>query len=147
MLTTLSTTMVDSREGEEMADQLAVRVEALETKVDVLSTSMHQRFEAVDVRFDAVDVRFDAVDVRFDAVDARFDRIDARFQRIDARMDAASDAVDAAFLEQRQYTELVYERLDAKISTGFARTDAHLARLERKIERLIDSMPPTTRQG
>jgi len=140
MLTTLSTTMVDSREGEEMADQCAVRVEALETKADVLSTSMHQRFEAVDVRFDAVDVRFDAVD-------ARFDRIDARFQRIDARMDAASDAVDAAFLEQRQYTELVYERLDAKISTGFARTDAHLARLERKIERLIDSMPPTTRQG
>ena len=58
VLSVRETTMVDSRTGEAMADDLTVRVQALETKVealettvDVLSTSMHQRFDDVDAHF------------------------------------------------------------------------------------------------
>jgi len=39
--------------------------------------------------------------------------------------------VDAAFVEQRQYTESAYERLDTKMDAGFAR-------LERKLDQFID---------
>jgi hypothetical protein len=121
--------MVDSRKGGAMADDLTVRVQALEERVEALSISMHQRFDGVDAEF--------------------------------RRVHAAFDAVDAAFLEQRQYTEFAYERLDTKmdagfarldekialldekVDAGFARTDGHLGRLERKLDPVLDGMKPS----
>ena len=90
-----------------MADDLTVRVLALETKMEEISTSLNQRF---------------------------------------------SD-VDAAFLEQRQFTEFVYERLDEKITrldekvdAGFARLarkmEAGFTRLERRLDQMLDLVTP-----
>ena len=105
------------------AGDLPDRVEGIEHKVDALSAS---------------------VDARFDQVDRRFDQVDRRF-----------DDLDAALLEQRAYTEFAYEKLDAKMDAGFSRLDqkmeagfAHadgrFARLERKIDQIIDLQRPKT---
>lgn len=59
------------------------------------------------------------------------------------------DHLDAAILEQRAYTEFAYEKLDAKMDAGFSRLDQKMdagfaevggrfARLERKIDQIID---------
>ena len=59
--------------------------------------------------------------------------------------DRRFDAVDATLLEQRQFTEFGYARLDAKMDAGFARLDgkmdggfARSERVERKLDQFID---------
>ena len=106
-------------------DDVARRVEVVEQKVDRLSVTMDQRFDQVDERFRQVDERFRQVDERFRQVDERFRQVDKRF-----------DQVDAALQEQRRYTEFSYGRLDAKMDAGFAR-------LERKVDQLIDTQSKT----
>jgi hypothetical protein len=148
-------------------DAVDVRFDAVDVRFDAVDV----RFDAVDVRFDAVDVRFDAVDARFDAMDARFDAMDARFEAVDARfeaVDARFEAVDARFdgvdtrleelteqlatglAEQRAYTDHAFGRLrqdlqeqSARTAAGFDRTDGHLARIERKLDRFIDTQSKT----
>jgi hypothetical protein len=111
-------TMVDSRKGETMAetqDDPTGRLEVVVQKLDRLSASVDERFKQVDERFNQVDERFDQIDRRF-------------------------DGIEAALLEQREYTEFAYGRLDAKfdgLSTGFAR-------LERKMDQIIDLHLPKT---
>ena len=109
--------MVDSRE-----DKAMVRVNQLEKKVDELAVSIDRRFDAVDRRFDAVDQRFDAVDQRF-------------------------KDVEAAFVEQRQYTEFAFsrleEKLEGKMDAGFAGVDSRLSRIERKLDQFIDAQSHT----
>jgi hypothetical protein len=109
-------------------EQLPKRLDTLERKLDALSAS--------------VDRRFDEVDKRFDDVYRRFDEIDKRF-----------DEVSEHFVEQRQYTEFAFARLEARMNEGFVRlgsqVDANtegLARLERKLDQFIDSQlrPETT---
>jgi hypothetical protein len=63
-------------------------------------------------------------------VDQRFDEVDRRFEEVDRRF----DRVDAAILEQRQYTEFAYSRLEAKMDAGFGR----VGRIERKLDHFID---------
>ena len=87
-------------------DDLREHVQAVEVKLDQLSASVHQLSASVDQRFDQVDRRSDRVDERF-------------------------NSVDAALLEQRQYTELAYSRLAAKMGAGFGR-------VERKLDQFID---------
>jgi len=67
--------------------------------------------------------------------------VDQRFALVEQRF----DAVDAAFLEQRQYTEFCYSRLEAKMDAGFAKTDAGFGRLERKLDQFIDVQLQTNR--
>ena len=63
------------------------------------------------------------------------DSVDRRFEH-----------VDAAFVEQRQYTEFAYQRLDAKDGCGgfsrleghVGRLEGHIGRVERKVDQLID---------
>lgn len=103
------------------------------------SGSLPERVQGVEQKVDA----FSA------SVDAKFDQVDRRF-----------DQVDAALLEQREYTEFTYEkldskmdegfsrldrkmdagfsRLDQKVDAGFAQADGRFARLERKIDQIID---------
>jgi hypothetical protein len=112
-------TMVDFRKDSAMADRidnLTTRVETVETKLDQFSASVDRRFEAVDRRFEAVDRRFEAIDRRFEAIDRRFDQ------------------VDAALVEQRQYTEFAYARLEAKMDAGFG----EVGRIARKLDQFID---------
>jgi len=117
--------MVDSRKDSAMADtinNLAQRVERVETKLDQLSASVDRRFEEVDRRF---------------------------------------DQVDAAIIEQRQYTEFAYSRLEAKMNAGFSRLEAKIdaesgrleakmdagfgrvVRIERKLDQFIDAQLQT----
>jgi hypothetical protein len=85
-----------------------------------------------------------SVDARFAGVDARFDQVDAQFEQI-----------YAAITEQRAYTEFAYERLDAKMDSGFSRLDqkmdagfaqvgGQLARLDRKSDQIMDLIVPRT---
>src|SRR3990167_4140653 len=104
--------MVDSRKDSTMADRiddLTERVQTVEVKLDRLSAS---------------------VDQRFDQVDRRFNQMDARFAKVDERL----NGVDAALIEQRQYTEFAFSRLEAKMDAGFDR----FGRVERKLDQFID---------
>jgi hypothetical protein len=109
---------------------MAIPPEALPERVDVLEQKLDALSASVDVRFDAVDARFDAVDARFDAVDARFDE------------------VTRAIVEQREYTDFVYQRHDAKIERyaaemreQFSDVRGHIGRVERKLDQLLDRIP------
>lgn len=102
-------------------DALPERVELIERKLDALSVSVDRRFEEVDKRFEQVDRRFDEVDKRFDEVSEHF-------------------------VEQRQYTEFAFERLERRMVDGFDRLErmravdsGRLERLERKLDQFIDS--------
>src|SRR5436190_6434496 len=78
--------------GKAMSSDLDKSGEGTETvgqKLDTLSASVDERFEAVDTRFDTLSA----------SVDERF------------------DAVDAALIEQRQYTEFAYDRLDRRFDS------------------------------
>jgi len=86
-------------------------------------TTIQELSVSVDRRFDAVDRRFDDVDRRFEAVDRRFDEVDHRFE-----------AVDAAIVEQRQYTEFAFVKLQEELVV----VKSGLGRVERKLDRLID---------
>ena len=107
-------------------------------------------------RIDDPGQRVDALETRLDhlsaSVDRRFDTVDRRF-----------DAVDAGFLEQRQYTEFAFEKLERTVNARFDQVDARFAgvdtrlagvevevrvvssglgRVERKLDQLIDRMFP-----
>jgi predicted nucleic acid-binding Zn-ribbon protein len=88
------------------------------------------------------------------------ERVQAIEQKLDAlasSVDRRFDQVDAAMVEQRAYSQFAYETLDSRMSTGFAtldrktevgfaRVDGRIARLERKIDQIIDlqiAKPPT----
>jgi chromosome segregation ATPase len=155
--------MVDSRKSEAMAEtqnDSAGRLEVVEQKLDRLSASVDERFSQVDERFNQVDERFNQVDERFNQVDKQFNQVDERFKQVDKRfkqvdkrfnqvdkrfdgIDKRFDGIEAALVEQREYTEFAYGRLDAKIdglSTGFVR-------LERKMDQVIDLHLPKTPPG
>ena len=87
------------------------------------------------------------MDDGFKAIDARFNAVDAQFE-----------AVTEALVEQRQYTELAYSRLDMKMDAGFSRLEARIdsktsrlegkvdvgfSRLERKLDQFIDTQSQT----
>jgi 3-methyladenine DNA glycosylase/8-oxoguanine DNA glycosylase len=95
----------------------------------------------VDDVTNRVQVIEEKVDRLSASVDARFDQVDARFDQVDARF----DQVDAAILEQRQYTEFAYSRLEVKIDGLETKMNAgfgHLGRIERKLDHFIDAQPP-----
>jgi chromosome segregation ATPase len=129
----------------------AKRFDTLEEKLDQLSESVDARFGQMDKRFEQVDGRFEQVDARFRQVDARFVQVDARFGQVDERLAAIDKQFEAIhkefrevqghFVEQREYTEFAYERLDRRLTQGFSR-------LERRLDQVIDaqSRPGTATQ-
>ncbi len=84
------------------------------------------------------------------------ERVQVVEQKLDvliASVRSGSDGVDEAFADQRLHTELAFDslevkvdsgftRLDSKIEAGFAHVDARFARLERKIDQVIDRHLP-----
>jgi chromosome segregation ATPase len=100
----------------------------------VADETLVEHVQSIDAKLDRLSA---SVDERFEQVNRRFEQVDRRF-----------DEVDAALVEQRQYTEFAYERLDARIAVladGYARLDQKVdtlavafARQERKLDRLID---------
>lgn len=104
-------------------DRLTDRVQVVEGKVDHLT----ERVDVVEVKLDQLTERVQVLDVK---VDEGFRATDARF-----------GSLDAAFIEQREYTEFSHARLEAKMDAGFSRVDAGFTRLERKMDQLIDRRP------
>ena len=101
---------------------------------------------------------------RIDELTGRVEAVEQKVDRWSVSVDQRFEQVDAALVEQRLYTEFVYERLDSKMDAGFARLDAkmdagfasvdarfasvdgrfdslegHFNRLERKLDQFIDT--------
>jgi tetrahydromethanopterin S-methyltransferase subunit G len=109
---------------ENSLDALPERVEAVERKLDALSVSVDRRFNAVDKRFDAVDKRFDTFEAS-----------------VNQRFEAFEKSVSEQFVEQRQYTEFAFGKLDARLIRVEGVVTGHtgrLDRIERKLDQLID---------
>lgn len=111
-------------------DALPERVERVEQKLDALSVSVDRRFDEVDQRFDEVDKRFEEVHQRFESVDSSF------------------DDVSRHFVEQREYVEFAFGRLERRMVAGLSRLEqlwavdsSRLARVERKLDQFIDRAP------
>jgi hypothetical protein len=68
----------------------------------------------------------------------RVQRVEQKLDALRASMDAGFEHVDAALLEQREYTEFAYEKLDSKMDAGFSRLDqkmdAGFSRLDQKMD-------------
>ena len=75
--------------------------------------------------------RIDNLTERVQAVEERVQAVEEKLDHLSASVDERFNAVDAALLEQRQYTEFSNARLEAKVDAGFSR-------VERKLDQFID---------
>jgi hypothetical protein len=68
----------------------------------------------------------------------RVQRVEQKLDALSASVAAGFEHVDAALLEQREYTEFAYEKLDAKMDAGFSRLDgkmdAGFSRLDQRMD-------------
>ena len=124
-------------------DALPERVEVIARKLDDLSASVDARFEQVDRRFEQVDRRFEQVDRRFEQVDRRFEHVNQRFEQVDKRF----DEVTAAIIEQREYTEFAFQRVERRMDGLERSTVAGFARLERKLDLILDGQQRPDRRS
>src|SRR5258705_8925737 len=112
MLLTFAT-MVDSRKGGVMAD----RIDHLTERVQV------------------VEVKVDRLSSTVGQLSTRVDGLTTTVGQLSTTVDELSTAMAAGFVEQREYTEVSHARLEAKMDAGFARVD-------RKLDQLIDAHRP-----
>ena len=114
--------------------------QTVEQKLDVLSVSFDRRFNAVDENFKAVtaalveqreytEFAFGRLEDRIDRLEFRFDRTEPRLDRMVARLDRMDTGVSS---------------LDQRMGAGFANVDEQFARLERKLDQIIDLHVPRT---
>ena len=89
---------------------------------------------------------------RIDDLEERVQAVEAKMDQVPATIDQRFDAVDAAFVEQRQFTEFAFEKLERSMNAQFAEVRAEgrtvssgLARLERKLDQFIDLHVPPPR--
>jgi hypothetical protein len=86
---------------------------------------------------------------RVDGLEVKLDAVSEKIDNLSVSVDRRFEQVDGAFVEQRQYTEFAFQRLegtmDAKFSqlgatmdARFGRLDGHIGRVERKVDELID---------
>ena len=100
------------------------RVQVVEVKVDQLSSTVGQLSTSVDGLTTAVG-----------QLSSRVDGLTTTVGQLSTTVDELSTAMVAGFVEQREYTEFNYARLEAKMDAGFARVD-------RKLDQLIDAYRP-----
>lgn len=121
---------------------MSADLNALPERVEVIARTLDDLSASVDARFEQVDRRFDEVDKRFEQIDRRFDEVDRRFEQVDRRF----DEVTAAIVEQREYTEFAFQRVERRMD-GFERsTVAGFARLERKLDLILDAQQRPVRR-
>jgi thioredoxin-like negative regulator of GroEL len=65
--------------------------------------------------------------------------VEQKVDALSASVDARFDAVDAALIEQRQYTEFAFDRLASEMRAGFNDIDGRFNRIERKLHQFIDT--------
>lgn len=93
----------------------------------------------------------------------RVERLEGTVEAVVASLKELSASVISGFVEQREYTEFAFQRLDVKIDTGLARleakidgvdsrlgakidgVDSRLERVERKLDQFIDVQSQTNR--
>ena len=117
--------------------------ETVAEKLDTLSASVNEGFATLSA---AVNERFatlsTSVDERFDAVSTS---VNERFATLSISVDERFDAVDVALVEQRQYTEFAFDRVNDEMRNGFSGVDSRFDRLERKLEQFIDTQSTTNK--
>ena len=96
--------------------------------------------EALPARVDAIERKLDALAV---SVNGRFDDVNQRLDALAMLVDRRFSAVDEQFVEQRQYTEFAFARLEQMMTSGFDR----LARLDRRMDQLVDRLAPSARSS
>jgi len=127
-------TMVDSRKGGVMADRidhLTERVQVVEVKVDQLSTTVGQ----LSTRVDRLSTTVGQLSTRVDGLSSTVGQLTTGVDGLTTTVSELSTAMVAGFIEQREYTEFSHARLEAKMDAGFARVD-------RKLDQLIDAHRP-----
>ena len=89
--------------------------------------------------------KIDHLTTRVQAVEGKVDHLTTRVQAVEGKVDQLSASVDEGFVEQRQYTEFAFGRLEAKTDAGFKKVeerfekmDGRFDRLERKLDQFID---------
>jgi hypothetical protein len=84
---------------------------------------------------DSLPERVEVIERKLDALSSSVDR---RFDEVDKRFDEVRDAI----VEQRQYTEFAFDRLQREMAGGFDRLERRITietgRLERKIDQVLD---------
>jgi outer membrane murein-binding lipoprotein Lpp len=77
---------------------------------------------------------------KIDALSGRVQNVEEALETLSTKVDDRFNAVDEAFLEQRQYTEFGFARLEAKI-------DARCSQVEAGLEAKIDSRSSQVEAG
>ena len=62
---------------------------------------------------------------------------------MEAELERRFDEIQAALVEQRQYTEFAFERLSDQVRTGFEQAEKRFDKLERKLDQFIDTQSRT----
>src|SRR4249920_3892671 len=138
-------TMVDSPKERTMTDgssNLPERVEIIEQKLDGLIRSVDTRFDQVDTAIVEqrayTEFAYERVDSKMDAGFARLDsKMDAGSARLDSKIDAGSARLDSKM-------DAGFASLGSMIDAGQSNVDGRFARLERKIDQIIDLHLPKT---
>jgi hypothetical protein len=132
-----SRTMVEcggrKRMGERV-DGVLGRLTAVERKVD----SLDFKVSSVEVKVDALDMRVGSVEAKVDALEVKVDSVDGKVDSLAATMDRRFDEVAVALVEQRRYTDFAYEGLDERMSALETEVRSGFARMDRKLDQLID---------
>lgn len=69
----------------------------------------------------------------------RTQTVEQKLGTLSASVAERFDAVDAALIEQRQYTEFTFDRLGSEMRVGFNGVDSRFNRLELKLDQFIDT--------
>lgn len=103
-----------------------------------MSSDLDNSGEGTETFGQKLDTLSASVDNRFDTLSAS---VDKRFDTLSTSVDERFDAVDGALIEQRQYTEFAFDRLDSRFDT----VDSRFDRLERKLDQFIDTQSTTNK--
>ena len=138
------------------ADNLPERVQAIEEKLIALASSVDRRFDQVDAAIVEqrayTEFAYETLDSTMSAGFATLDRkMDAGFATLDRKMDAGSATLDrkmdAGFATLDRKMDAGFVTLDRKMDAGFAKVDGRFARLESKIDQIIDPQMPKPPMG
>ena len=77
--------------------------------------------------------RVDVIERKLDTLTASVDR---RFDELTASVDRRFDEVTAALVEQRQYTEFAFTRLEKRMLDGFAGMESRFDRMDSRFDRM-----------
>ena len=70
----------------------------------------------------------------------RVERLEGTVEAVVASLKELSASVIAGFVEQREYTEFAFQRLDVKIDTGLARLEAKIDAVDSRLGAKIDAV-------